>query len=129
MVSPQTMHAYTPKAKHSLMASPMIANKRNSSILSQKKSKAVRQLGYIKQIPDRADPVDNVTAKNKNVVQNSFSPAINFPSSHLVIKDSVPVGLKTSKGGHIGAHRFEEGEDTLNIPSQVLEQWLDSVLM
>ena len=69
------------------MASPVIANKRHNSILSQKKSKAQRQLGYIKQLPDISEPiVPSDISKN-----NTFTPAINFPDSNLVIKDNEKV--------------------------------------
>ena len=30
--------------------------------------------------------------------------------------------------GHIGVNRFEEGEKSLTIPNQVIEEWIDDTL-
>ena len=36
--------------------------------------------------------------------------------------------MKKALAGFVGENRFEEGDASLDMPSQVIEQWLDAVL-
>ena len=38
------------------------------------------------------------------------------------------VSLKKVESTYRGAHRFEKGAKTIDMPSQVIEQWVDTVL-
>ena len=67
--------------------------------------------------------------KNNKDDDYAFSPQINFPRSNLVVnKKGTDFSLKKSIGGFQGMHRFEDGVKTMNMPSQVVEQWIDAVL-
>ena len=44
------------------------------------------------------------------------------------MKNNTDISLKKTNAGHVGSNRFQEGQKSLNIPSFVMEQWLDAAL-
>ena len=58
----------------------------------------------------------------------SFIPHINFPKTNIKVGKNMEVGLKRLSAGFIGTQRFEEGTEVVNMPGQVIEQWIDAVL-
>lgn len=56
-----------------------------------------------------------------------YSPKINFPSSNLSIGPDNKVSIKKVNTG-ITANRLLAGEKSVDMPGQVVEQWIDAVL-
>ena len=63
----------------------------------------------------------NLESKQDAVRKLNYSPHINFPSSSLAYGPNKEVSIKKTSAAFVGSQRFQEGEQTLNMPSQVVE--------
>lgn len=110
---------------------PLAANfqERSKSVLDADTAKRqVAEQASVLQSKRHSSVVRNFKGKlfeTADGAQESNVPKINFPRSNL--KLSKDMSLKTVRGG-LGANRLESSTKSLDMPSQVIEQWIDAVL-